>query len=108
MQSLCRLALPLFAFLLATLAVHAADPVPKEGSWIARDFKFSTGDVMPEVRLHYRTIGAPTGEPVLILHGTAGSGATMLGGDFGGELFGAGQPLDASRYYIIIPDAIGW
>ncbi|MEO8143872.1 MAG: hypothetical protein ABI654_06615, partial [Betaproteobacteria bacterium] len=107
MKSPYRLALLFFTFLFATLAVRAADPVPKEGSWIARDFKFSTGEVMPEVRLHYRTVGAPTGEPVLVLHGTGGSGASMLGGDFGGELFGAGQPLDASRYYIILPDALG-
>ena len=96
------------AFACAVVPARAADfPAPREGSWIARDFKFSTGEVMPEVRLHYRTIGAPTGEPVLVLHGTGGSGASMLGGDFGGELFGAGQPLDASRYYIILPDALG-
>ena len=62
---------------------------------------------MPELQLHYRTIGAPTGEPVLVLHGTAGSGASMLTPAFAGELFGAGQPLDASRYYIIIPDTLG-
>ena len=52
-------------------------------------------------------MGAPTGEPVLVLHGTAGSGASMLNPAFAGELFGAGQPLDASRYYIVLPDAIG-
>ena len=86
----------------------AADyPAPKEGSWIARDFKFHTGEVMPELRLHYRTVGEPGGEPVLVLHGTAGSGASMLIPAFAGELFGAGQPLDASKYYIILPDAIG-
>ena len=92
----------------ALLPAQAADyPAPKEGDWVARDFKFHTGDVMPELRLHYTTVGAPTGEPVLILHGTAGSGTGMLNPAFGGELFGPGQPLDASKYFIILPDAIG-
>jgi len=96
------------AFLLAALPAFAADyPAPREGSWVARDFRFHTGEVMPQVVLNYRTIGAPTGEPVLVLHGTAGSGLSMLTPAFAGELFGAGQPLDASRYYIIIPDTIG-
>ena len=57
--------------------------------------------------MHYVTVGAPSGEPVLILHGTGGAGTNMLTGDFAGELFGPGQPLDASRYFIILPDAIG-
>src|ERR671922_182538 len=61
----------------------------------------------PEVRLHYTTVGAPTGTPVLILHGTTQSGANMLTPAFAGELFGAGQALDASRYYVILLDAIG-
>jgi homoserine O-acetyltransferase len=85
----------------------AAYPAPKEGDWIVRDFRFHTGEVLPELRLHYTTVGAPTGEPVLILHGTTGSGAGMLAPAFAGELFGPGQPLDASRYYVILPDAIG-
>ena len=72
-----------------------------------RDFRFHTGEVLPELRLHYVTVGAPSGEPVLILHGTGGAGTNMLTGDFAGELFGPGQPLDASRYFIILPDAIG-
>jgi homoserine O-acetyltransferase len=80
---------------------------PKESTWIARDFRFHTGAVMPELRLHYRTVGEPSSEPVLILHGTTGSGASMLRPGFGDELFGPGQPLDASKYYIILPDAIG-
>jgi homoserine O-acetyltransferase/O-succinyltransferase len=82
-------------------------PEPVQGDWVARDFRFHTGETMAEVKLHYRTIGAPTGEPVLVLHGTAGSGASMLGKSFADELFGPGQPLDASRYYIILPDALG-
>src|SRR5258705_13622468 len=93
--------------LIALTAAAAEYPAPKEGDWIARDFRFLTGEVMPELRLHYTTIGAPSGEPVLILHGTTGSGAGMLTGAFAGELLGPGQPLDASRYFVILPDAIG-
>lgn len=97
-----------FAIIAISTTTDAADyPKPKEGDWIARDFKFHTGEVMPELRLHYATIGEPSGEPVLILHGTTGSSASMLTPAFAGELFGAGQPLDASKYYIILPDAIG-
>jgi homoserine O-acetyltransferase len=93
---------------LAVGPASAADyPAPKDGSWVARDFRLHTGDVMPELRLHYRTVGEPSGEPVLILHGTAGSGAGFLSPAFAGELFGAGQPLDAGKYFIILPDAIG-
>lgn len=89
-------------------AADAADyPAPKEADWIAKDFKFHTGHVMPELNLHYTTIGAPTGQPVLVLHGTGGSAQSMLTPAFAGELFGAGQALDASKYYIIIPDGIG-
>src|SRR5262244_267052 len=88
-------------------AVAADYPAPREADWIARDFKFHTGEVLSELRLHYTTIGDPSGEPVLILHGTTQSGASMLAPVFGGELFGPGQPLDATRYYVILPDAIG-
>jgi homoserine O-acetyltransferase/O-succinyltransferase len=97
-----------FALALTALPGLAADyPAPREGDWIVRDFKFHTGEILPELRLHYATVGMPTGEPVLILHGTTQSGASMLSPVFGGELFGPGQPLDASRYYVILPDAIG-
>ena len=93
---------------LSALSALAADyPAPREGSWVVRDFRFHTGEVLPELRLHYTTVGAPAGEPVLVLHGTTGSGTGMLSPGFAGELFGAGQPLDASRYYIILPDAVG-
>ena len=95
-------------FALASAAAIAADyPAPHEGNWVVRDFKFHTGEVLPELRLHYRTVGAPSGEPVVVMHGTTQSGAAMLNPNFAGELFGPGQPLDASRYYIILPDAIG-
>jgi homoserine O-acetyltransferase len=96
------------AFALASFAASAADyPAPKQGDFIARDFKFHTGETMPELRLHYTTVGEPTGQPVLVLHGSGGSAASMLNAGFAGELFGAGQPLDATKYYIIIPDGIG-
>ncbi|MGH8689751.1 MAG: alpha/beta fold hydrolase [Burkholderiales bacterium] len=96
------------AFALAPAASLAADyPAPQEGSWVVRDFKFHTGEVLPELRLHYTTVGAPSGEPVLILHGTNGSGTGLLNPNFAGELFGPGQPLDARRYYVILPDAVG-
>ena len=96
------------ALVLSAAAVLAADyPAPVEGSWTARDFRFHSGEVMSELRMHYRTIGAPTGEPVVVLHGTGGSGAAFLTPTFAGELFGPGQALDASRYYIILPDAVG-
>jgi homoserine O-acetyltransferase len=88
-------------------ALAADYPAPKQGDFIARDFKFHTGETMPELRLHYTTVGEPTGQPVLVLHGSGGSAASMLTPGFAGELFGPGQPLDASRYYIIIPDSIG-
>jgi homoserine O-acetyltransferase len=103
-----RISMPFLASLFAALQAFAADyPQPKEWTWIARDFRFSSGEVLPEVRLHYTTIGASTGEPVLVLHGTAGSAASLLNPEFAGELFGPGQPLDAARYYIILPDALG-
>jgi homoserine O-acetyltransferase len=95
-------------FAMTSLAARAADyPAPKQGDWIASDFKFHTGETMPELRLHYITIGEPTGQPVLVLHGSGGSSASLLTPAFAGELFGAGQPLDATKYYIIIPDALG-
>ena len=96
------------AFALTSLSASAADyPDPKQGDWIARDFKFHTGETMPELRLHYTTIGAPTGQPVLVLHGSGGDASRMLTAEFGGQLFGPGQPLDAAKYYIIIPDGLG-
>ncbi|WP_341899014.1 alpha/beta fold hydrolase [Ferrovibrio terrae] len=97
---LCHTALPHDAL--------AADyPAPKDGVFVAKNFRFHTGEVMPELTLAYKTIGEPTGQPVLILHGTAGSSQSMLNPGFAGELFGEGQPLDAKKYFIIIPDALG-
>lgn len=86
----------------------AADyPAPRQATWTAKDFRFHTGESLPEVHLHYATVGDPKSEPVLVLHGTTGASSTMLNPAFAGELFGPGQPLDASKYFIILPDALG-
>ena len=89
-------------------------PVPVEGDYIIRDFKFETGEALPELRLHYTTVGSPVKDAagnvqnaVLIMHGTTGSGRGFLSNQFAGGLFGPGQLLDAAKYYIILPDAIG-
>jgi homoserine O-acetyltransferase/O-succinyltransferase len=106
-MKLCRTSAAI-VFALASFSAVAADyPAPKQGEWIARDFKFHTGEVMPEMRIHYTTVGEPSGQPVLVLHGSGGSAASMLTPAFAGALFGPGQPLDAAKNYIIIPDAIG-
>ena len=93
--------------LLSAVALAAEYPAPKQGDWVAHDFRFHTGEVMSEVRLHYTTIGDPSGIPVVVLHGSGGSANNMLTAAFAGELFGPGQPLDAKKYFIIIPDALG-
>ena len=87
---------------------------PTRGDFTIRDFAFESGDLLPELRIHYTALGAPsrdkTGEvrnAVLILHGTGGSGKAFLREQFSGELFGPGQLLDANKYYIILPDGIG-
>ena len=109
MKLLKNLAAVVFsAYLSLHTAAFAADfPAPVEGSYSIKNFRFHTGEVFPELRMNYTTVGAVTGEPVLVLHGTTGSGTGMLSPAFGGELFGPGQPLDASRYYVILPDSIG-
>lgn len=89
------------------MAQPANDPTPQEGDAVLKDFKFSTGAVFPELKIHYTTLGDPKNPAVLVLHGTTGSGVGMVNPDFAGELFGAGQPLDAAQYFIILPDAIG-
>src|SRR5436853_6277227 len=104
MNRICMAVAIVLAFIAAP-AVAADYPAPKQGEWVAKDFKFHTGEVMPELRLAYTTIGDPSGHPVLVLHGTTGSAASMLTPAFAGELFGADQPLDASKYYVILPDA---
>jgi homoserine O-acetyltransferase len=89
-------------------------PHVTEGDFVLRNFRFASGDVLPELRLHYRTLGQPRKDAsgrvrnaVLIMHGTGGTGAQFLGANFAGELFGPGQPLDAGQYFVILPDDIG-
>src|SRR4029077_7151736 len=95
------------ALMLSSIAAAAADyPAPKQGEWLLRDFKFHTGETMPELKMDYTAVGDAGGTPVVVLHGTGGSAANVLTPAFGGELFGPGQPLDAAKYYIIIPDAL--
>ena len=85
-----------------------------EGNWVARDFVFQTGESLPELRMHYITIGKPKRDSggqivnaVLVLHGTGGTGQGFLTENFAGQLFGSGQLLDSEKHYIILPDAIG-
>src|SRR5580704_17764913 len=95
-------------------AVGADYPPPAEGDFLIRDFKFASGESLPELRIHYRSFGSPQHDAhgivrnaILILHGTGGSGASLVRQEFAGELFAPGQLLDASRYYIVLPDGIG-
>src|SRR5216110_2612433 len=108
----------ILAFLLSILAARfafAADyPTPTEGDYTIRDFKFTSGETLPELRLHYRTLGKPqkdaegkTTNAVLIMHGTTGSGAQFIRAEFAGELFAKDQPLDATKFFIVLPDGIG-
>ena len=101
-------------FLFAVAAQAAPYPEPVHGDFVLRDFRFSSGEALPELRLHYFTLGTPKrnadgriSNAVLLLHGTNGRGTGFLTDDFAGELFGSGQPLDASRWLIIVPDSIG-
>src|SRR3954467_5624540 len=96
----------LFAAALATSTADAA-PARQEGDFVIRDFRFHTGETLPELRQHYVTLGDPKNPAVLVLHGTSGTGAGLLNAGFGGELFGPGQPLDAAHHFIILPDCIG-
>jgi homoserine O-acetyltransferase len=100
------------AFLLPIAGM--GQPSPVAGDFHIRDFRFGSGETMPDLVLHYRTIGTPRRDAsgivrnaVLVLHGTTGSGKGFLSQNFAGTLFGAGQLLDASRYYLILPDGIG-
>lgn len=98
----------LTAFLASVGGAWAADyPAPRENVWEIDNFTFRSGETLPKLRLAYTTVGNPQGLPVLILHGTTGSARSMLVDNFAGELFGKGQPLDAEKYFIILPDAIG-
>ena len=99
---------------LLLLAATAAFAQPKEGDYVAKDFTFHGGEKLAELRLHYTTLGEPKRDAaghvrnaVLIMHGTGGTGRPFVGAQFGGELFGKDQPLDASKFYLIMPDSVG-
>jgi homoserine O-acetyltransferase len=101
--------------LMMSMSALAADfPKASEHDFTIRDFRFKTGESLPELRMHYRTLGTihrgsngRADNAVLIMHGTTGSGAQFMRESFAGELFGPGQPLDAAKFFIVIPDAIG-
>jgi homoserine O-acetyltransferase len=109
--------------LLALLLLLCAAPAAAQTDWAARltegdatlpDFRFRSGETLPELRIHYATLGAPhrdaRGEidnAVMVLHGTGGSGRQFLAPQFADELYGPGQPLDLARYYVILTDGIG-
>ncbi|PYJ61179.1 MAG: hypothetical protein DME74_09140 [Verrucomicrobia bacterium] len=108
----------IFALLLSVSARSFASgsdyPAPTEGDHTIRDFKFASGETLPGLRLHYRMLGKPekdaqgkTTNAVLIMHGTTGSGAQFIRPEFAGELFGKDQPLDTTKFFIVLPDGIG-
>ncbi|MBK5540811.1 alpha/beta fold hydrolase [Pseudomonas sp. TH05] len=98
----------LFSLLFAGSTLSAAPlPAATEGDWVAPEFTFHSGEKLANLKLHYITLGNPKNPAILYLHGTYRPGSDVLSKDFGGELFGPGQPLDASKYYIISTDGIG-
>jgi homoserine O-acetyltransferase len=112
MKRLLTLAGSLAALMLASPA--ASQPAPVEGDFTAPAFALTSGRSLPELRMHYRTLGQPRRDAdgrvenaVLLLHGTGGTGAQFLSPQFSGELFGPGQPLDIARYYVVMPDNLG-
>jgi homoserine O-acetyltransferase/O-succinyltransferase len=109
-----RLILSILALALTGTAFAADYPAPTEHDFVLRDFHFSSGETLPELRIHYRTLGTPRKDAkgvvrnaVIVTHGTGGTGGQFIRPEFAGELFGAGQLLDATKYYIVLPDGIG-
>ena len=103
------------AWVLAARAASGAEySQPTPGDFVIKNFRFTTGETLPEVKIHYVALGKPARDPkgrvtnaVLILHGTGGSHKQFLSANFAGELFGAGQLLDIATHYIVLPDGIG-
>jgi homoserine O-acetyltransferase len=110
-----RFAVLMLSSFFAVVTARAADfPAPQDGTFLVKDFQFKSGERLAEVKLHYYTLGMPQKDSsgrvrnaVLILHGTGGTGRQFLTPTFGGVLFGPGQMLDASKYFIILPDNVG-
>ena len=114
MNPTIRIFVTLLSGLAASVASAGDHPPPREGDYTIPDFKFQSGETLPELRVHYRTLGKPerdaqgkTTNAVLIMHGTTGSGAQFVRPEFAGELFGKDQPLDATKFFIVMPDGIG-
>jgi homoserine O-acetyltransferase len=114
MNPMIRISVILLSAFVASFTSAADYPTPSEGDFTIRDFKFASGETLPELRLHYRTLGTPekdaqgkTTNAILIMHGTTGSGAQFIRPEFAGELFGKDQPLDATKFFIVLPDGIG-
>jgi homoserine O-acetyltransferase/O-succinyltransferase len=114
MNPTLRLFAPLLSLFSASFVSAADYPAPTESDFTIRDFKFASGETLPELRLHYRTLGEPqknaqgkTTNAILIMHGTTGSGAQFIRPEFAGELFGKDQPFDATKFFIVLPDGIG-
>ncbi len=102
------------AWLAAQVTLAGEVPPSREGDFVIREFKFRSGETLPELRIHYHAFGEPRRDShgvvrnaVLIVHGTGGSGNSLIRPEFAGELFGPGQLLDAARYFIVLPDALG-
>jgi homoserine O-acetyltransferase len=105
-----------FALLIISVRIGLATeyPAPTEGDYTIHNFKFASGETLPELQIHYRIIGkidkdakGNVTNAVLIMHGTTGSGAQFIRPEFAGELFGKDQPLDATKFFIVLPDGIG-
>jgi homoserine O-acetyltransferase/O-succinyltransferase len=114
MKSSIRILASVLVIVVTRVGGAADYPAPTEGDYTIRDFKFASGETLPELRIHYRTLGkidndgrAQTRNAVLIMHGTTGSGAQFIRPEFAGELFGKDQPLDATKFFIVLPDGIG-
>jgi homoserine O-acetyltransferase/O-succinyltransferase len=106
----------MLAVVLASAAAHAQTShwPTQDGNYVIKNFRFASGESIPELKLHYLTLGKPhrdaaghTDNAVLLLHGTGGDAHSLLNPVFSDELFGPGQPFDITRFYIILPDDIG-
>jgi homoserine O-acetyltransferase/O-succinyltransferase len=107
---------PMLHALAITLALGAAQalPAPERHDFVVSNFRLTSGETLPEVRIHYRTIGTPVRDAqgritngVLVLHGSSGDAGQVLASSFSEPLFGAGGPIDAARHYLIFPDNLG-
>src|SRR5947209_15070530 len=104
----------LFICLAGSAALAAEYPTPVEGDFTIQNFKFTSGETLPDLKIHYRTLGkiekdasGKVTNAVLIMHGTTGSGAQFIRPEFAGELFAKDQPLEATKFFVVLPDGIG-